>query len=148
MWHGRGLENKNLMWRGRDWPFEGSEGSFWDHADINFVLLLLQKITAIGQWGFGGYRQVRGCLMSLHCWGIILYIPTDTVREAFTGAGLPSTDPRPLQSHLTVSKISGGYPCHTRALKYRIPPHTYSGLVEEVFGEQQVEGLELYTVHD
>ena len=72
----------------------------------------------------------------------------DIVRESFTKADFPSTDDRAFQSHLTVAKISSASRAHRMALQGRIPPRSYSQFLEEEFGEQCVEGLELLSMSE
>lgn len=70
-----------------------------------------------------------------------LFFFAGIVREDFSSGGLPTLDSRPFQSHLTVAKTSKQ---HRMA---EIPPHSYASHVEQEFGEQVVEGLELLSMN-
>ena len=79
-------------------------------------------------------------------YGSCTYFATDVVREGFSSSGLPTTDDRPFQSHLTLAKMSAANREDRVALRNRIPPPAYESFLDAGFGEQVVEGLELLSM--
>ena len=62
----------------------------------------------------------------------------DILCESFKRGGLPPIEDKTLVPHLTlISKRKGN----------GIPEHTYSALVREEFGEQEVEALQFLPIH-
>lgn len=64
----------------------------------------------------------------------------DIVRDGFSRAGLPPTDTRPFQSHMTVAKINRG---DRHAPPSGIPQHAYAQFMDHELGGQELKGLEL-----
>ena len=78
-----------------------------------------------------------------------LIFPLAIVRDKYASGGLPTTDNRKFNSHLTVAKLSNASRGDRRALGGRgIPSDSFTALKDEHFGEQIVEGLELLSMNE
>lgn len=67
----------------------------------------------------------------------------EILREIFTKEGIPSTDSREYNPHMTVMKLTGHNPQLRRNGVKKIPEESYSSWVDLNFGEEQVSALHL-----
>ena len=76
----------------------------------------------------------------------VLKSVVNIVRETFTKEGIPSTDSREFNPHLTVMKLSRDPKLRKKGIK-KIPEESYASWVDMSFGEEPVNALHLCSMN-
>ncbi|KAJ7363358.1 positive regulation of delayed rectifier potassium channel [Desmophyllum pertusum] len=77
----------------------------------------------------------------------VLQSVENTVREIFTDEGIPSTDSREFNPHLTVMKLSRNPKLRRKGIK-KIPEESYASWVDMSFGEEPVNAIHLCSMSE